>query len=189
MRIVGGVHRGRALVAPKGHSTRPTADRVRQALFNVLEHAAFAPPLAGARVADLFAGSGALGLEALSRGAAACLFVETDAAALGALAANVRTLREEARSEIRRAHAARLSPRPPQTPRLDLVFLDPPYARGLVSPALDALDAGGWLAPGALVVAETGAAERRPDAPGFTCLDERTWGAARCWFLAAPESA
>jgi 16S rRNA (guanine966-N2)-methyltransferase len=108
MRIVAGAHRGRSLVAPKGHSTRPTADRARQALFNVLEHAPWSPGLAGLRALDLFAGSGALGLEALSRGAAFCLFADTDPAAGAAIAANLATMRLEDRAIVRRWDAARL---------------------------------------------------------------------------------
>jgi len=110
MRIVAGTLRGRALVAPKGHSTRPTADRVRQALFDVLEHAAFSPGLAGVRVLDLFAGSGALGLEALSRGAASCLFIDSDPAAAQAISLNIRALKLEGRTQISLDDAARLKP-------------------------------------------------------------------------------
>src|SRR5580658_4902154 len=112
MRIVAGAQRGRSLVAPKGHSTRPTADRARQALFNVLEHASWSAGVAGARALDLFAGSGALGLEALSRGAAFCLFVDTDPAAAAAIAANIAALGQEGPSAIRRWDATRLPPRP-----------------------------------------------------------------------------
>src|SRR5665213_3958260 len=100
MRIVGGMHRGRVLVAPKGHSTRPTADRTRQAMFNILEHAAWSPGLEDRRAIDLFAGAGALGLEALSRGAAFCLFVETDADARAAIGDNVEGLRLEGRARV-----------------------------------------------------------------------------------------
>jgi 16S rRNA (guanine966-N2)-methyltransferase len=108
MRIVGGMHRGRTLVAPKGQSTRPTADRTRQAMFNVLEHAAWSPGLAGRRAIDLFAGAGALGLEALSRGAAFCLFVDGDAAARAAIRANIEALRLEDRARVAGVDATRL---------------------------------------------------------------------------------
>ena len=178
MRIVSGAHRGRTLVAPKGHSTRPTADRVRQALFNILEHAAWAPALAGAQVADLFAGSGALGLEAMSRGAASCVFVDRDSGAREAIKANVAALSLSERCEIVAADAMRLPMRSP----VDLVFLDPPYTEGLVRPALDAMLESGWLAPEALAVVEVGAREATPTAPGYTLLDERTWGAAKVVF-------
>lgn len=211
MRIVAGAHRGRSLVAPKGHSTRPTADRARQALFNVLEHAPWSPGLASLRVVDLFAGSGALGLEALSRGAAFCLFADVDPAAAAAIAANLAALRLEDRAALRRWDATRLAPRlsspsagegprrggggataqtspvlPPggeETRPFDLAFLDPPYGAGLVEPALAGLVTGGWLTSDALAVVELGASEPALTAPGFQILDNRTWGAARVWFL------
>ena len=186
MRIVAGAHRGRALVAPKGHSTRPTADRARQALFNVLEHAPWSPGLAGVRAVDLFAGSGALGLEALSRGAAFCLFADTDAAAAAAIAANLAALGLEDRATVRRCDATRLPPRSAE-PTFDLAFLDPPYGAGLVEPALATLVAGGWLSRGAIVVVERGSSEPAPAAAGFEVLDVRTWGAARVWFLRRKE--
>jgi 16S rRNA (guanine966-N2)-methyltransferase len=182
LRIVAGAHRGRTLVAPKGHSTRPTADRVRQALFNILEHAPWAPGLAGARVADLFAGSGALGLEALSRGAASCVFVDRDAAAREAIAQNVAALGLADRCEILNADATHLPARPP----VDLAFLDPPYTEGLATPTLAALVAGAWLAPAAIVIVEVGAREMLPTASGYTLLDERSWGAAKVLFLKHP---
>ncbi len=182
MRIVAGAHRGRSLVAPKGHSTRPTADRARQALFNVLEHAPWSPGLAGLQVLDLFAGSGALGLEALSRGAAFCLFADTDPAAAAAIAANLAALRLEDRAIVRRWDAMRLPARSAE-PAFDLAFLDPPYGARLVDPALATIVGGDWLASGALAVVERGAEEPAPATPGFTVLDSRTWGAARVWFL------
>ena len=111
MRIVAGAHRGRSLVAPKGHSTRPTADRTRQALFNILEHAPWTPGLAGLHVLDLFAGSGALGLEALSRGAEFCLFADTDPAAGAAIAANLAAMRLQDRATLRRWDATKLPTR------------------------------------------------------------------------------
>ncbi len=183
MRIIGGAHRGRSIVAPKGHSTRPTADRTRQALFNVLEHAAWGGSLAGRRVLDLFAGSGALGLEALSRGAAFGLLVDNDRDAIAAMTENLSALRLGGACEPRRADAARLGPRPANLAAFDVVFLDPPYAQGLVEPALACLAEGGWLTADALIVAERGAAEPAPAQPGFTVLDDRKWGAARVWFL------
>jgi len=181
MRIIAGEHRGRALVAPGGQATRPTADRTRQALFNVLEHALWGRSPAAARVADLFAGSGALGLEAVSRGAATCLFADHDAAARAAIARNVGVLKLEGRCEIKAWDATRLPPL--VGPAFDLVFLDPPYGRGLVPPTLAALRAGGWLAPGAMVVAETGAGEGVLLVDGFEPVDARVWGAARVSFL------
>jgi 16S rRNA (guanine966-N2)-methyltransferase len=182
MRIVGGAHRGRTLVAPKGHSTRPTADRTRQALFNVLEHAAWSQGLRDVHVLDLFAGSGALGLEAVSRGASSCLLIDSDSAAAEAVLANILTLREGDRCQVRRLDATRLGPATP-SPRYDLAFLDPPYGKDLAEPTLAALRTGGWLAPEALVVVERGVEEADLAAPGFETLDHRDWGAARVWFL------
>jgi 16S rRNA (guanine966-N2)-methyltransferase len=186
MRIIAGEHRGRALVAPEGQATRPTADRTRQALFNVLEHAPWGRSLASARVADLFAGSGALGLEALSRGAAACLFADHDPAARAAIALNIAVLKLEARCEIKAWDATRF-PRAPGTP-FDLAFLDPPYGKGLVPPTLAGLRAGGWLAPRALVVVETGAGEGMSRVDGFEAVDARTWGAAKVTFFRSASS-
>jgi 16S rRNA (guanine966-N2)-methyltransferase len=186
MRIIAGEHKGRAIVAPGGQGTRPTADRTRQALFNVLEHAPWGRSLVGARAADLFAGSGALGLEALSRGADLCLFADHDAAARAVIARNVAALKLEARCEIKAWDATRLAPRAGSP--FDLVFLDPPYGKGLVPPTLTALRAGGWLAAGALVVVETGAGEMARDADGFEALDARMWGAATVTFLRSTSS-
>jgi 16S rRNA (guanine966-N2)-methyltransferase len=182
MRIIAGALRGRRLVAPGVHSTRPTADRTRQAIFNVLEHAAWARPIEGGRVADLFAGSGALGIEALSRGAAYCLFVESDRAAGDVIARNLDQVGCAGRSRLVRSDARRGLPR--DAGPFDLVFLDPPYGKGLDLAALAAAPPG-WLSPEAVVVIERGAAEAEPQAPGLELLDDRIWGAARVWFLRA----
>lgn len=183
MRIVAGEQRGRRLVAPKGHSTRPTADRVRQALYNVLEHGSWGRGLAGVRVLDLFAGSGALGLEALSRGAAYCLFVDQDRAARAAIERNLDDLGVSSRAKLLTADASRLG-RTLEAP-FDLAFLDPPYGDALTEAALVGLASGGWLAPDALIVAERGADETPLRVDGFGVLDARLWGAARVWFLRA----
>src|SRR6202012_1291281 len=140
---------GRSLIAPPGQATRPTSDRAREAIFNVLAHAPWSPGLAEARGIDLFAGSGALGLEALSRGAAFCLFVETDAAARGAIRDNAETLGARGelvgRTRIHRRDAPDLGARPgPDGAPFDLAFLDPPYGQGLAERALASLAAGGW---------------------------------------------
>jgi 16S rRNA (guanine966-N2)-methyltransferase len=190
MRIVSGLYRGRALIAPPGDATRPTSDRAREAVFNVLQHAAWSPGLEGARVIDLFAGSGALGLEALSRGAAFCLFVETDAAARGAIRDNAETLSARGelfgRTRIHRRDATDLGQRPgADGPPFDIAFLDPPYGKGLGERALAELIAGGWLAPGALAVFERGADEPDLAMPGFEVLDARRYGAARVLYLKA----
>jgi 16S rRNA (guanine966-N2)-methyltransferase len=167
-------------VAPGVHSTRPTADRTRQAIFNVLEHAAWARPIEGARVADLFAGSGALGIEALSRGAASCVFMENAREAADAIERNLEELGCAERGRLVRGDARRGLPR--DAGPFDLVFLDPPYGKNLDLAALAAAPPG-WLAPDALVVIERGAAESEPEARGLEPIDDRTWGAARVWFL------
>jgi 16S rRNA (guanine966-N2)-methyltransferase len=188
MRIVAGEHRGRLLVAPKGQSTRPTADRTRQALFNVLDHAAWSRGVEGARVLDLFAGSGALGLEALSRGGVYCLFVDSDPVAAAAIGENIASLRLGDRCAVRRNDATRLSPAASGETPFDLVFLDAPYGRGLVEPALATLLTGGWLSPRALMVVERGASEPELNAPGYGLHDSRVWGVARVSFLEAPDA-
>jgi 16S rRNA (guanine966-N2)-methyltransferase len=175
VRIVAGAWRGRALVAPRNAATRPTADRVRQALFDMLWHAPWAgrAALEGAAVLDGFAGTGALGLEALSRGAASAVFLETDKAALAALRQNIAAVRAESACRVLAADATRP---PPGTP-CALLFLDPPYAQNLLPRAAAALAAAGWIAPGALLVGELGRAEDLPSLGEI--LAERAHGAAR----------
>ncbi len=155
MRIVGGRLRGRALAAPRTRDIRPTSDRLRESLFNILAHA-YDDPSTGARVLDLFAGTGALGLEAMSRGAAFALFVDDGAEARALIRENVATLGLGGATKIFRRDATKLGAAHPIEP-FSLVFLDPPYGRGLAAPALIAARAGGWLAPGALIVVEESA--------------------------------
>ena len=184
MRIVAGTFRGRPLVAPKGHITRPTADRARQAIFNVLEHAAWSPGFQDLRVIDLFAGSGALGIEALSRGAGFCLFLDRAEAARAAIRTNLGALGLESRARIDRRDAAALAARTAAVgPPFDLALLDPPYGEGLGEAALAQLASGGWLAVGAIAVLERGVADPATEPPGFDRVDERRWGAARVSFL------
>ena len=184
MRIVGGQYRGRNLAAPPGQGTRPTSDRARQAVFNILEHAPWARDLQGARVLDLFAGSGALGFEALSRGGVFCLFVETDDAARGAIRETIEALGLFGATRIHRRDATDLGARPGSAgPPFDLAFLDPPYAKGLAEKALAELVAQDWLVPGAIVVVERGAAEADIAPDGYEVLDARDYGAARVHFL------
>jgi 16S rRNA (guanine966-N2)-methyltransferase len=175
MRIVAGAWRGRALIAPPGQATRPTADRVRQALFDMLMHAPWGgrDVVEGARVLDAFAGTGAFGLEALSRGAAHTTFLEQDRAALAALRANVTACRAEDRAAVL---AVDVLGAPAGEP-CGLVFLDPPYGHDLVARATDRLGATGWIAPDAVVVVETGRDEALPELGAL--LAERTHGAAR----------
>ena len=183
MRIVAGRHRGRRLLAPPGETVRPTSDRAREALFNILSHgqpAAEGIPFAGPAVLDAFAGTGALGLEALSRGAAEAAFVEQDRAALAILRQNIAALGEEGRARIVPGDATR----PPRAPSVyALAFLDPPYRSGLAAAALTALDAAGWLTPDALAVVELAAREHMAPPAGFNLVDERVYGATRLIFL------
>ncbi|MGI4732855.1 MAG: 16S rRNA (guanine(966)-N(2))-methyltransferase RsmD [Janthinobacterium lividum] len=177
MRIIAGRWRGRPLVAPKGEATRPTADRVREALFSML--ASRLGSFEGLAVADLFAGSGALGLEALSRGAASCLFVEQDGAALDALRANLKTL--GAVGDVRAQSVMAL---PPAVRPLDLILLDPPYGTGAGAVALDRLLRLGWTSPTGWVSVET-ARDEPVDVAGFAVDVERQHGKARLTLLRA----
>jgi 16S rRNA (guanine966-N2)-methyltransferase len=183
VRIVGGDLRGRPLAAPRSAAIRPTADRAREALFNVLVHR-FPDRLRGARVLDLFAGTGALGLEALSRGAAWCLFVEESAEGRGLIRANVESFGLTGRTKVFRRDAAALGPAGTVAP-FDLLFADPPYGKGLGERALASALAGGWLKPGALCVIEESAAAAFEAGPGFTLLDRRDYGETALRFLAA----
>jgi len=175
MRIVGGSLRGRALAAPKTDATRPTSDRVREAVFNILAHGAASVDFTGGRVIDLFAGTGALGLEAISRGASFALFVEDDVSARATIRTNIENFGLTGQTKIFRRDATDLRDSA-QHGQFDVAFLDPPYDKGLGPRALSALADGGWLKPGAIVVLED-----RRDAPialpvGFVLLDQRTWG-------------
>lgn len=184
LRIIAGSLRGRRLAAPAGLATRPTGERAREALLAILEHGT--PPLRGSRFLDLFAGSGAVGLEALSRGAASVTLVEQEAAAAVAIARNIASLEVGDRASLLRADATRLTRA--RGGSFDLVFLDPPYGSGLALPTLERLRAQGWLAPAARVVVELAAREPLPPAPGFELEDERRYGIARFVFLAlSPE--
>lgn len=173
MRIVGGRLRGRALAAPKSQAIRPTADRLRESLFNVLAHA-YGDPITGARVLDLFAGTGALGLEAVSRGAAFALFVDDGAEARALLRQNVEALGLAAATRIFRRDATKLGAAHPVEP-FSLMFLDPPYGKGLAEQALVSARAGGWLTDDALIVVEEAlaAAFKAPD--GYEELERRAY--------------
>ncbi len=182
MRIIGGEHRGLNIRAPKGMDTRPTTDRVREAMFNVLAHAKFAPPLNGARVLDLFAGSGALGLEALSRGAGFALFVDTEAKARAAIRDNLMRAGLQGRAKIWRREATKMGRCAPMPP-FDLSFLDPPYGKGLGERALASLHEGGWLKSGALVVVEESARQAFEPPQSYRLVDRRTYGDTAVHFL------
>ena len=173
MRIVGGRLRGRTLAAPKSHAIRPTADRLREALFNILVHA-YGDPVSGARVLDLFAGTGALGLEALSRGAVFALFIDNGAAARALLRENVEALGLGGVTRIFRRDAVELGPVHPLPP-FSLAFLDPPYGQGLAERALAAARAGGWLIGDALAVVEEAAGAPFTAPAGFDELERRCY--------------
>lgn len=187
MRIIGGARRG-LLLADVGAGDaeahlRPTSDRVREAIFNLLVNGGYGDPVTGARVLDLFAGTGALGLEALSRGAARVTFVDDGARARALLRANIEKMQAMGATDVWRRDATRLGPN--RGPGYGLVFLDPPYGKQLGEAALASALAGGWLAPGAMVVWEEGTAPVPP--PGFTPLDQRRYGDTIVTLLKAPE--
>jgi 16S rRNA (guanine966-N2)-methyltransferase len=184
MRITAGKFKGRSLVPPKDASVRPTSDKVRQAIFNILEHRDFGFPFAleGARVADFFAGTGAMGIEALSRGARYCLFVDNSAASRALIRENVEALGLTGASKIWRRDAASLGPLDTLSP-FDLAFLDPPYRKGLIAPALAGLRDGGWLNAPAVVVAEMAEDETVPLTDGYDIIDDRVYGDTRVVIL------
>ena len=183
MRVVGGRLKGRNLAAPASRDIRPTADRLRESLFNILIHA-YDNPIADARVLDLFAGTGALGIEAVSRGAKFALFVDNGAEARALMRNNVEALGLGGATKIYRRDATHLGPAHPVEP-FSLVFLDPPYAKGLAEKALVSLRDGGWLTSGALlVVEEAGVAAFKAD-EGFEELERRAYDDTEFVFLRA----
>lgn len=181
MRIVGGEFRGRALAGPRGLAIRPTSDRLRETLFNMLHHS-YELPRPETRVLDLFAGTGALGLEALSRGAAHALFVEISVEGRGLIRRNIDALELTGRTRIFRRDAARLG-EAGTVPPFDLVFCDPPYRKGLGEQALGSAASGAWLLPGALVVLEEAAEAAIAPGPNFTVLERRQAGDTQLVFL------
>jgi len=181
MRIVGGRFRGRTLVAPKSQAIRPTSDRLRESMFNILAHG-YGDPVTGARVLDLFAGTGALGLEAISRGAAFVLFVDDGAEARALMRANVDTLGVGGVTRIFRRNAADLGAAHPVEP-FGLAFLDPPYGKGLAERALACARAGGWLVADALVVVEEAASPGFTAPEGFAEIERRGYDDTEVTFL------
>lgn len=175
MRIVGGKFKGQHLATPSGNATRPTSDRVREAIFNILEHGLAGFSLDNARVLDLFAGTGALGLEALSRGARYCHFIDESTPARGLIRANADKFGVIGQAKIWRRDAAKLGPCAPLPP-FDLVFADPPYDKGLGSKALQSLVSGDWLNAGSIVVLEESDRAQLPEFAGLCLADERTYG-------------
>lgn len=182
MRIVGGSLRGRPLATPRSDSIRPTSDRTREAVFNVIAHT-WPERLDGARVLDLFSGTGALGLEALSRGAAQCLFIEESAEGRGLIRTNIEEFGLQGRAKIFRRDATRLGDVGTIAP-FGLVFADPPYAKGLAERALQSALAGGWLTADALVIVEEAAASPFQPVEGLELIERREWGDTSVTFSA-----
>ncbi len=188
MRIVGGNLKGRTIIAPKDAQVRPTTDRVREAIFNVLTHSAImSRGFENARVLDLFAGTGAFGLEALSRGASYALFIDDAVKSRGALRSNIEALALTGRTRVFRRDATKLGPLPANArPPFNLVFMDPPYGKGLGSKALTSAHAGGWLAAQATIVFELSACEDDPQVDGFELIHVREYGNSKVAYLRTP---
>ncbi len=183
MRIVTGIHRGRNITTPKGRGTRPTSDQTRESIFNILRHADWSMPMEGAIIADIFAGSGALGLEAISRGAGFCLFVETAPLARAAIRENIDNFGLGGSTRLHRRDATKLrvaaaNLRGPFTH----IFIDPPYGKGLGLPVLAKLASQDLLAKNACIIYEM-AADEELTPRGFELLEERVWGAAKVAFM------
>ncbi|MEO0618365.1 MAG: 16S rRNA (guanine(966)-N(2))-methyltransferase RsmD [Pseudomonadota bacterium] len=181
LRVVSGRLRGRRLVAPKGQGTRPTSDRIREAIFNILTHGPCAQPFEGLRVLDVFAGTGALGIEAISRGAGYAVFMETDAAARALIRENVEALGLMGETKIFRRDATNPGPVSALAP-FDLCLLDPPYSKGLGERAVTALAKGGWLTEDAIVVLEEKAGVDLVCPAGFVPIEVRAWGETQVAF-------
>ncbi len=179
-RIIAGQHRGRRLVVPKGQNVRPTTDRMRERLFSILMHGKY-PTLGGARIADVFAGTGALGLEALSRGAAHVTFVEKSRDSLDCLRANIAALQAQDQTNIVATQATAL---PASNQAYDFIFMDPPYRKGLLLPALESLQAQGWLTHETIVVCELANDETLELPSGVDVIDDRQQGQQRLIILA-----
>jgi 16S rRNA (guanine966-N2)-methyltransferase len=182
VRIIGGKFRGQILAAPSGRNTRPTADRVREAIFNILSHGTAAVTIEGARVLDLFAGTGALGLEALSRGARFCQFVDDRAEARGVIRRNADALGVIGQCKIWRRDATRLGPCGPQPP-YDLAFIDPPYGKSFGQKALRSLIEGGWLAKDGIAVLEESTRSEIEMPKAMMQTDERVYGDTKVVFI------
>jgi 16S rRNA (guanine966-N2)-methyltransferase len=181
MRIVGGKFKGHSIAPPHGAATRPTSDRVRESVFNILAHGIDGLEFEGARVLDLFAGTGAMGLEAISRGARFCQFVDDSAEARGLIRRNADQLGVIGLAKIWRRDAANLGPCAPQ-PGFDLVFADPPYGKGLGEKALTSLVSGQWLNPQAIIVLEEALKVEVPPVAGLALVDAREYGDTKIRF-------
>lgn len=189
MRIVGGNLKGRTIIAPKDAQVRPTTDRVREGIFNVLTHSSIMPRGVdnNARVLDLFAGTGAFGLEALSRGASYTLFIDDAVKSRGVLRSNIEALALTGRTRVFRRDATKLGPLPAiAAPPFNLVFMDPPYGKGLGPKALTSAHAGGWLAAQTTIVFELSAFEDDPQVDGFELIHVREYGNSKVAYLRTP---
>lgn len=183
MRIVSGNMRGRNIATPSGRNTRPTSDQTRESIFNILTHADWAPPLDGAIVTDIFAGSGALGLEAISRGAEFCLFVETEPKARGAIRENIDKMKLFGKTRLHRHDATKLKIAPGNLRGpFTHIFMDPPYNKGLWKPVLRKLEEHKLIANDGVIILEV-SKEEEIDLKGFTIMADKIWGAARVLFL------
>ena len=183
MRIVAGHMRGRNIATPSGRNTRPTSDQTRESIFNILAHADWAPPLDGAIVTDIFAGSGALGLEAISRGAEFCLFVETEPKARGAIRENIDKMGLFGSTRLHRHDATKLKIAPGNLRgAFTHIFMDPPYNKGLWKPVLRKLDEHKLIAENSVIILEV-SKDEEIELNGFTVLADKKWGAARVLFL------
>jgi 16S rRNA (guanine966-N2)-methyltransferase len=190
MRITAGERRGKNLKAPDGLTTRPTSDRARQAVYNILSHAGWRPPqinggdiIDNALVLDCFAGTGAMGLEALSRGAGHAVFIERDPAAISSCRENITAMGYDGKSLLMKSDALNVTQRPASLEPRTLVFLDPPYGKGWGAECLTGLAKRGWLAPHAICVMEMDRKQLEPDMKGFILHDERSYGVALVRFL------
>ena len=179
MRIIAGKHRGRKLEALSDTDIRPTTDKMRERVFSMLQHSRY-PDLYGSRVLDVFAGTGALGLEALSRGASHVTFVEKSPKSIAVLNKNIATLKAEDEVSVIKKRASSVSP---ASAPCDFIFMDPPYDKGLLIPAITCLLEGGWLADSGVIIAELKVGEDFDVPEGLTLIDERTQGIQRVVFL------
>ena len=176
MRIISGLLRGKNLLTPMDWDTRPTSDKARQGVFNILEHAPWSEGIIGKNVLDIFAGTGAMGLEAASRGANFIGFVENSPKAIKVLEQNIKSCRLENSSKLLKTDARKIGVIPKTLPKFDLVILDPPYGKDLVLPAIDALIKGGWLVENAIIIAETKKGEELTPPPEAEILREVSYG-------------
>lgn len=182
MRIVGGVYRGKNLVAPATGDTRPTSDRVRESVFNILEHGNY-PRLQGSIVMDCFAGSGALGLEALSRGAAHAIFIDHNALAMAACRQNITGMKLTPKAETLQKDISKMQKRPENKSKIDIAFIDPPYGKGLGTQTAERLHALDWLSQTSVIILEMDKAQPEPSSEKFKTLDTRAYGRTLIAFL------